>query len=421
VAPYPEGMARRGKGDRYHHGDLRAALIDTAIELIGERGVRSFSLAEASRRLGVAASAPYAHFTDRDGLLAAVAARAYERLYAELVPDMYQFQAPADRLAAMARGYVRFAAASRPLFEVLYEAGLDKARHPEIEAAERPVNDAFLACVSALCDGHEDESENLATAVEATAQGHAMLLLDSSCDQAGDAVERTAERTARATLALIESRHLLGRPALAPVPAASAAPRPIADLLARYRPRGEVEAADVARVRSLVAGPDNPWLRSLPLHVTASALVVDADRGRVLLRWHKRQRAWLQVGGHGDPGESEPLTVALREAGEETGLADLAPWPDGAIQHVVIVAVPAGNGEPAHEHADVRFVLSTRTPGAARPESPDTPLRWLSLPEAREATSEANLRETLSRVERLLAGGDPAARGGVAGMSGSAG
>ena len=71
-------MPKRGKGDRYHHGDLRTALVDTAIELIDERGVRQFSLAEASRRLGVAVSAPYAHFGSRDDLLAAVAVRGYE-------------------------------------------------------------------------------------------------------------------------------------------------------------------------------------------------------------------------------------------------------------------------------------------------------------------------------------------------------
>src|ERR1700685_75056 len=98
-------MPRAGKGGRYHHGDLRAALIDTAVELIGERGVRHFSLAEASRRLGVAVSAPYAHFTDRDDLLAAVAVRGYELCYAALMADTEQSQAPADRLAAMARGY----------------------------------------------------------------------------------------------------------------------------------------------------------------------------------------------------------------------------------------------------------------------------------------------------------------------------
>jgi len=205
-------MPGPGKRDRYHHGDLRAALIDTAIELIAERGVRNFSLAEASRRLGVAVSAPYAHFADRDELLAAVAVRAYEHLYAQLEPELGRARAPADRLAAMAAGYVRFAAADRPLFEVLNEAGLDKARHPEIEAAERPVTDAFLACVRALSGGDEALSEDLATAVEATAHGHAVLLLDSGSGQAPEAVERAAGQAARATLALVEGRHLLGRP-----------------------------------------------------------------------------------------------------------------------------------------------------------------------------------------------------------------
>jgi 8-oxo-dGTP pyrophosphatase MutT (NUDIX family) len=124
----------------------------------------------------------------------------------------------------------------------------------------------------------------------------------------------------------------------------------------------------------------------------------------VLLRWHQRQQAWLQVGGHADPGESDPLAVALREAGEETGLADLLPWPDGQIRHVVIVSVPANSREPAHEHADVRFALATRTPDAVRAENPGAPLRWLSPQEAHEVTSEPNLRETIARVERLLAG-----------------
>ena len=185
--------------------------------------------------------------------------------------------------------------------------------------------------------------------------------------------------------------------------AMSSLPRSLAGLLDGYRPQGEAEAADVARVRVLARTSADPWLRSLPLHVTASALIVHPGSGRMLLRWHQRRQAWLQVGGHGDPGESDPLAIALREAAEETGLADLAPWPDGQIRHVVIVPVPAGRGEPAHEHADVRFVLATRTPASARPENPEAPLRWLSPDAAREATSEANLRDLLSRVQRLLA------------------
>src|SRR5215831_7018785 len=174
------------------------------------------------------------------------------------------------------------------------------------------------------------------------------------------------------------------------------------ELISRYRPQGEAETRDTERVRALLRAAGDPWLRSLPLHLTGSALVVHPDSGRVLLRWHRRQQAWLQVGGHGDPGESDPLAIALREAGEETGLTDLTPWPDGQLRHVAVVKVPAAGDEPAHEHADLRFVFATGAPAAARAEKPDAPLRWLPLHEAQEATSEANLRETLSRVRRLL-------------------
>jgi len=177
---------------------------------------------------------------------------------------------------------------------------------------------------------------------------------------------------------------------------------PLAELLDRYRPEGGAELADLPRVRVLAETTADPWRRELPLHVTASALIVHPRTARVLLRWHQRQQAWLQVGGHGDPGESDPVAVAAREASEETGLADLQPWPDAGIQHVVIVSVPAGKGEPAHEHADIRYFMATRTPDTARAEHEDAPLRWLSLTAAREITSESNLRETLARLERLL-------------------
>jgi AcrR family transcriptional regulator len=203
-------MSRRHNRRGYHHGRLRAALIETAVELIDERGVRNFSLAEASRRLGVTVSAPYAHFGDREELLAAVTVHAYELFGAELVREVDRFRTPADRLAATARAYVRFAGVHRPLFGVLFDAGLDKSRHPEIEAAKRPLDDAFMDCVHAI-DGGNAASQNLAVAVEATAHGHAMLLLDGDFGDGDAAVEVASERAARATLALIESRGLLGR------------------------------------------------------------------------------------------------------------------------------------------------------------------------------------------------------------------
>lgn len=64
--------------------------------------------------------------------------------------------------------------------------------------------------------------------------------------------------------------------------------------------------------------------------------------------------------------------------------------------------VPASPVEPAHEHADLRFLLATATPERARPENPAAPLEWLTIAEARQRTTEENLRETLDRAGRLL-------------------
>jgi 8-oxo-dGTP pyrophosphatase MutT (NUDIX family) len=180
----------------------------------------------------------------------------------------------------------------------------------------------------------------------------------------------------------------------------SGAADPLADALTRHRPRNDTEAADLDRVRALLATGD-PWHRSTALHVTASALIVHPPTRRVLLRWHARQQAWLQVGGHADPGETDPLAIALREGREEAGLDDLVPWPDARVFHVVIVAVTASAHEPAHEHVDVRYVLATDSPDAIRPENPTAALRWLSVEQAHTVTTEPNLRETLTRVDRL--------------------
>jgi 8-oxo-dGTP pyrophosphatase MutT (NUDIX family) len=177
---------------------------------------------------------------------------------------------------------------------------------------------------------------------------------------------------------------------------------PLAAAIHAYRPDGNGEEVELERIIGLMRSADNPWDRATPLHITGSALIVHPPSRRILLRWHQRQQAWLQVGGHGDPGERDPLAVALREAEEETGLTDLRPWPTPDLRHVAIVSVPAGKGEPAHEHADLRFVLATGTPDAIVPENPQAQLRWLPAADAVQETTEANLRETLTRVQRLL-------------------
>jgi AcrR family transcriptional regulator len=199
------------KGGRYHHGDLKAALIEAAIGLIAERGVRDFSLAEASRRLGVTVAAPYRHFADRDDLLAAVGIRALHAFTAALAAEGQETDRPAERLAAMARAYVRFAAEQRPLFDTLFVAGIDKSRYPEFRRAFHALEETFRSCALEICGNDPRAADALMAAVEATAHGHATLLLDGSFADEADPVGSAADQAASATLAIIQGRAALRR------------------------------------------------------------------------------------------------------------------------------------------------------------------------------------------------------------------
>ncbi|BCB88692.1 TetR/AcrR family transcriptional regulator [Phytohabitans suffuscus] len=197
------GRVRPGASRRsYHHGDLRAALIDAVVELIAEKGIRGFSITEASRRLGVTSGAPYSHFASRDDLLAAVAIRAAGELAATLTARTPADLDPADRLGTAARSYVTFASANRALFEVLFGSGLDKQRHPELEAASQPVTDIFLAPALALCPD-EASARDLAFTIAIAAHGHATLLLDGAFGRDKPAVERAADHAAATARAII--------------------------------------------------------------------------------------------------------------------------------------------------------------------------------------------------------------------------
>lgn len=199
-------MPASAKGGRYHHGDLRAALVDAAIDLIAERGVRAFSLAEASRRIGVSAAAPYRHFADRDDLLAAVAVRSLQVFAAMVAAEADDAPDPRQQLAAMTRAYVRFAAQQRPLFDALFSSGLDKSRHPDLQRAWEPV-DALLTTVPLeVCNGDSTAAEALSDAIEASAHGYAMLLNDGEYGQGPDVVSATADRAIASARALITGR-----------------------------------------------------------------------------------------------------------------------------------------------------------------------------------------------------------------------
>ncbi|MBV2353160.1 NUDIX hydrolase [Streptomyces sp. J2-1] len=126
----------------------------------------------------------------------------------------------------------------------------------------------------------------------------------------------------------------------------------------------------------LAAHPDGMWKSCRAGHLTASALVIDPERGRVLLTLHRKLRMWLQMGGHCEPGDPTLAAAALREATEESGLSGLTLLPGGPVR-LDRHAIPA----PCHWHFDVQY--AALAPSGAVPVVSDESLdvRWFPYAE----------------------------------------
>lgn len=159
----------------YHHGDLRRALIDAAMAALRESGADGIGLRDVARRAGVSAAAPYRHFENRAALLAAVAADGFEAFRRE--QDLAREGLAEDnQLAAMAHAYVRFALANPPLFRLMFSAGLEMGRHPELRAA---ADAAYAPLARAAAREDNVAPEEVAVAAWAFVHGLSMLLLDN--------------------------------------------------------------------------------------------------------------------------------------------------------------------------------------------------------------------------------------------------
>ena len=136
-------------------------------------------------------------------------------------------------------------------------------------------------------------------------------------------------------------------------------------------------------------------------HFTGSAWVVSADGQRTLLMHHRKLDRWLQPGGHAD-GDVDLARVALREAGEETGVAGLVL--DGDIFDIDRHRIPARGNEPAHWHHDVRYVVRAGADEAFVVNDESRALAWRPVIDvAADETLETSLRRMASKWLRSAA------------------
>jgi len=186
------------KKNCYHHGDLRAALLDAGEAVLAENGVSSFSLRKVAARVGVSHSAPAHHFGGARGVLMALAVRGFEQLLRKMEsrqgassPDPY------EQLMASGLGYLDFALEHPALFRLIFGSELSSDGSSELDAAG---DAAFMHLASAVARLHgaepfdHPEAMTQVLACWTRAHGFAELLLSGrmKAAQTASAVEREA-------------------------------------------------------------------------------------------------------------------------------------------------------------------------------------------------------------------------------------
>jgi AcrR family transcriptional regulator len=186
----------------YHHGDLRAALVHAAMELLEESGEADLSLRAVARRAGVSPAAPYRHYADREALISAVAAVGYREL-AERLAAAHPSPSTPEQLASVAIAYVQFALERPALFRIMFTEPCDRDNDERL-AATAAVSQYVRAIVERTFP--QADAEALATAIWALVHGLAFLHLDGKLDAADPTV--VAERITAAIHALLTATNI---------------------------------------------------------------------------------------------------------------------------------------------------------------------------------------------------------------------
>lgn len=167
----------------YHHGNVRAAMLDAAVEALAEHGVASISLRELARRVGVTHAAARHHFGDKTGLLTAVASDGFH-LLAEALGDAWLATQDFGRVGV---AYVQFAVDHRAYFDVMFRPELYRADDPELRTARDLAGRVLFLAAGQVADAADGDETRAGVAAWAYVHGIATLWRDGNLPrQAGD-------------------------------------------------------------------------------------------------------------------------------------------------------------------------------------------------------------------------------------------
>lgn len=173
----------RGPGRRYHHGDLRNALLAATDALLAEHGAHGFSLREVARRAGVSHGAPAHHFPNKRALLAAYAAQSFEALLEGITERILRgpVRDARDILMAVGDGYVAYALAHPSRFEIMFRRDLFDPDSEEFQPVGERAFGALASAVEAcVAQGLLPAADARATIVQCWSMVHGFAALWNS-------------------------------------------------------------------------------------------------------------------------------------------------------------------------------------------------------------------------------------------------
>ena len=171
----------------YHHGDLRTALIDSALEIIGEIGPQGLTIREVARRAGVSHAAPYRHFDDKDDLILAVVEKGFELLQDTMEEARKNAgEDPLEQFAASGESYFLFALEYPTYYRVMFSGDLlnstghESLRHTSTHFFQQMIND--IKSCQEMGIVREGDPLLQAISIVSTVHGYVSLANDNRID-----------------------------------------------------------------------------------------------------------------------------------------------------------------------------------------------------------------------------------------------